>query len=202
MTTGLNRKRSERRDRSRLAYFIIFGMAGKFLIDTAGQLYEPYMKTVSTGVGVSVKMIGLILAIRGFMGLSSPIIGHLADKRGYKPFLAGSLIIAGLGNIAAGFKPNIHAYLSSMISYEKRGRGLGILEYSYALAGIAGLLIVRFFFQFGIGAGLLGSTAASVSGPAAFLRFGVWGITPVGIGALAVTLLLLLLFVKERSKTE
>ena len=113
-------------------------------------------------------MLGVILAVRSLVGLSAPLWGALADRKGYRTILQVCLCIAGTGTFisvlmgspflfavfiviggigVAGFKPNLHAYLSGMIPYEKRGRGLGIVEYSYALAGVAGLPAIGFLIE-------------------------------------------------------
>jgi MFS family permease len=89
------------------------------------------------------------------------------------------------------------------------------------LAGaLAGLVLVRFFFEFAtvsnfpllseqfpekrgkvmsfsLAGGLVGTTVAASTGPAAFFRFGVWGLGPVSMASAAVSLLLLGTLVKE-----
>ncbi|MCB0109594.1 MAG: MFS transporter, partial [Caldilineaceae bacterium] len=93
-------------------------------------------------------------------GLIAPLIGSLADQQGYRrvmrlmlvAIIVGLLLVAGSPTIAvalggfmimgiglSGFVPTLHAYLSSRLPYHKRARGLGMLEYSWALAGIVGL---------------------------------------------------------------
>jgi predicted MFS family arabinose efflux permease len=85
---------------------------------------------------------------------------------------------------------------------------------------VAGLLLPRFFFEFAtvsnfpliseqnpgqrgkilsfsVAGGLLGTTVAANTGPAAYLQFGVWGLGPVSAGAVVVSLALILLFVQE-----
>src|SRR5690606_36990893 len=39
------------------------------------------------------------------------------------------------------FVPMLRAYLSARLPYDRRGWGLGTVEYSYALAGVAGLFL-------------------------------------------------------------
>ena len=46
-----------------------------------------------------------------------------------------------------GFTPNIHAHVSSKLPYKKRAMGIGILEYSWALAGMVGLLAAGFLIE-------------------------------------------------------
>ena len=49
------------------------------------------------------------------------------------------MVIWGVGQ--GGFGPNLHSYVSSMLPYSKRSRYLGMVEYSWALAGIVGLFL-------------------------------------------------------------
>jgi len=123
---------------------------------------------IAAGVGVSAVMMGTIVALRGLMGLSSPFIGTIADRIGYKKIMQGGLFLTGLGMIVAGlshsillfsaaivitgigqagYTPNLHAYLSTKLSYEKRARGIGIIEYSWALAGIVGLFAAGYLID-------------------------------------------------------
>ena len=46
--------------------------------------------------------------------------------------------ILGWGLGIACFVPNLHAYLSARLPYSLRARGLGMVEYSWALTGIIG----------------------------------------------------------------
>lgn len=152
----------------RTGYYIVLGMAAKFFVDTAGQIFDPFLRQISSGIGTSVQALGIILAVRSLVGLSAPLWGALADRKGYRTILQVCLCLAGIGTFVsvlfgsafmfalsmvvagigvAGFKPNLHAYLSGMIPYEKRGRGLGIVEYSYALAGVAGLPLIGFLIE-------------------------------------------------------
>jgi predicted MFS family arabinose efflux permease len=50
------------------------------------------------------------------------------------------MILTGLGTSA--FVPNLQAYVSGHLDYRIRARGLGMIEYSWALTGIVGLSLV------------------------------------------------------------
>ena len=106
---------------------------------------------------------GRLVSLRSAMGLLSPAFGAAADRYGYRLVLrlglllsaagmlvvgvspsawpaARGMVIAGLG--MAAFVPTLHAYLSARLPYSRRGRGLGMLEYSWALTGIFGLYLM------------------------------------------------------------
>ena len=50
------------------------------------------------------------------------------------------MILIGLG--AAGFVPTLQAYLGARLPYDQLARGMGMLEYSWALTGIFGLSLM------------------------------------------------------------
>lgn len=152
----------------RISYLLILGISAKLLIDTTIQLFNPYLTMIAAGVGISAVSMGGLVALRGLMGLSAPAIGTIADRIGYKKIMQGSLFISGSGMMLAGFSrnvilfsaamimtgigqagytPNLHAYLSSKLPYEKRARGIGIVEYAWALAGIGGLFLAGYLIE-------------------------------------------------------
>jgi predicted MFS family arabinose efflux permease len=51
-----------------------------------------------------------------------------------------AILLSGLGTSA--FVPNLQAFVSSHLPYKLRARGLGMIEYSWALTGIFGLSLV------------------------------------------------------------
>jgi predicted MFS family arabinose efflux permease len=53
---------------------------------------------------------------------------------------APGMALVGLGSFS--FVPTLQAYLSNRLPYHQRARGLGILEYAWALSGIVGLYLV------------------------------------------------------------
>ncbi|MCB0036244.1 MAG: MFS transporter, partial [Anaerolineales bacterium] len=139
------------------------GLLTRFIVDTSVKIFFPFLPIIANGLGVSEIALGRLVSLRSATGLSSPLFGILADRRGYRYtmrlglFLAaiGYLIIAvstnlwmtGLGMMVAGagtfsFAPTIQAYLSTRLPYNRRARGLGILEYAWALASIIGLFLV------------------------------------------------------------
>ena len=147
---------------NRMWYMLIIGISAKLLVDTSTQIYNPFLVIIGAGIGVSTVTMGRLVALRGFMGIAAPLLGSLADRIGYKAVMRLSLVLAGLGMIlgglsgnvliftfsmiiggigSIGYTPNLHAYLSTRLPYEKRAMGLGIVEYSWALAGIVGLFI-------------------------------------------------------------
>jgi MFS family permease len=58
---------------------------------------------------------------------------------------AVGMILAGTGTF--GFVPVLQAYLSARLPIRRRARGLGIMEYGWALAGIFGLYGFGFLIE-------------------------------------------------------
>jgi MFS family permease len=106
---------------------------------------------------------GRLVSLRSSMGLFAPLFGSLADRSGYRrvmtlallttatamwvigssagvPQAAVGMILLGLG--LAGFVPTLQAYLGARLPYAQLARGMGMLEYSWALTGIVGLSVM------------------------------------------------------------
>lgn len=142
---------------------LAIAVLAKFFVDTATQLFNPYLLVYASGAGLTGLSMGRLVSVRNLSGLIAPVIGGLADRYGYRRIMqvnllliaAGILLFAAAGNILwmiiamllwgagqGGFAPNAHSYLSALLPYHKRSRYLGILEYSWALAGIFGLSVI------------------------------------------------------------
>jgi predicted MFS family arabinose efflux permease len=134
--------------------------AVKFVSDTSTQFLSPYLPLIVAGLGTSLVVGGRLTSLYYVMGMASPFFAMLADKRGYRWVLAftillsagglavvgvsPSVVLAGIGFIIFGlgrgaFNPILQSYLSTKLPYHLRARGLGIIEYAWALSGIIGL---------------------------------------------------------------
>ena len=139
------------------------GMIGKLLVDIGNQIFNPFLPIIAAGLGVSVVTMGQWVGLRSAMGIFAPFSGAIADRHGYRLVIraallanaAGFLLLAFstapwmvvVGMMLAGlgigvFVPNLQAYVSSKLPYGLRARGMGMIEYSWALTGIAGLSLV------------------------------------------------------------
>lgn len=142
---------------------LAIGLTTRLFIDTGVQIFFPFLPIVASGLGMTTVSLGRLVSLRSLMGLFSPLFGSMADRRGYRfamrlgLLLAGlgylgvavsssvlmaapSMVIAGLGSFS--FVPTLQAYLSNRLPYHRRARGIGILEYAWALSGIVGLFLV------------------------------------------------------------
>lgn len=139
------------------------GLLTRLLVDTSVQIFFPFLSLIAQGVGTTEQVIGRLVSLRSATGLITPLFGALADRKGYRlvmrvglllaavgylliglsgstAVLAAGMVVAGVGTFA--FTPTLQAYLSNRLPYHRRARGLGVLEYAWALAGIVGLFLM------------------------------------------------------------
>ena len=149
-----------RRGRESLVGLIGIALVTRCLTDTGFQIFYPFLPMLAGGLGLSTTRMGQLLGLRNLTGLLSPVFGALADRQGFRKWLrvellalsAGFLLLAlgpslpvkvfGLvlsGIASLAFVPTLQGYLSHRLRYSMRARGIGIVEYGWAFAGIAGL---------------------------------------------------------------
>lgn len=144
------------------------GIGAKLLVDIGQQIFNPFLPVIASGLGISVVSLGQLVGLRSLMGIFSPLFGVAADRTSYRLVIRWALllnaagflllglsqgmgmtvlamILAGLGTSA--FVPNLQAYVSGHLPYSIRARGLGMIEYSWALTGIVGLSLVGILIQ-------------------------------------------------------
>ncbi|MEZ4593371.1 MAG: MFS transporter [Chloroflexota bacterium] len=147
---------------------IFIGLITRLVTDTAVQFFFPFLPVIANGLGTTTVVAGRLVSLRSSMGLFSPAFGALADQRGYRfvmrlGLLLGAIgylilglstnlwlavagmVLAGLGSFA--FVPTLQAYLSIRLPFHQRARGLGTLEYAWALAGIVGLYLAGLLIE-------------------------------------------------------
>lgn len=144
-------------------------MLTRLFSDTGLQLFNPFLPIFAEGLGVSIVTLGRLVSLRTAVGIVAPLFGTFADRLGYRFILRLELLLAIVGFILVGisnniwtaaagmvvlgagltsFTPTLHAFLSERLPWNRRGRGLAIVEYSWALAGIAGLFLIGFLIEF------------------------------------------------------
>lgn len=138
-------------------------MAAKLAVDTGSQIFNPFLPLIASGLGLSVVELGRLIGLRNVMGIFSPLSGALSDRFGYRLIIRASLLLIAAGCLllavssapwmvavaimlsglgTGAFVPNLHALISSQLPYKLRARGLGMIEYSWALTGIVGLSLI------------------------------------------------------------
>lgn len=132
-------------------------------VNSAYRMVYPFLAVFARGLGVDVETFSLVLTARSLMGLLSPVIAPLADRRGRKvsmllglgiyTFGAGlvallpslttfvaAVLLTALGNIV--FLPAMQAYLGDHVPYARRARVMAVTELSWSLAFIAGIPVL------------------------------------------------------------
>ena len=153
---------SESKDFSLRRLFAL-ALSTRFFVDTGTQIFMPFLPNIAAGLGVDIVTMGRLVSLRSATGLIAPLFGAMADRRGYRTVLRVGLLLGGFGYLLIAlsnslwmamvgmvlsglgtfaFLPTIQAYVSARLPYNQRGRGLGILEYAWALSGIGGLFLV------------------------------------------------------------
>lgn len=142
---------------------VSLGLSARLFTDTAVQLFSPFLTVFAAGLGVDIVTFGRLVSLRSGVGIVAPILGTLADRHGFRRMLRLQLLLGSAGLLLIGlstslwmvapgmilmgvglssFVPTLHAYLSGRFPYARRGRGLSIVEYAWALSGIFGLLLM------------------------------------------------------------
>lgn len=143
-------------------------IATRLMTDTTNQLFNPFLPAIAAGLGLDVLTMGRLVSLRSLMGLAAPFFGSAADRYGYRRVMRLGLLLAALGTFAIGsgfglasvilgmiisglglgaFIPTLQAYVSARLPFHQRARGIGILEYAWALAGIVGLFAMGLLFE-------------------------------------------------------
>lgn len=139
------------------------GISAKLVVDIGSQIFNPFLPLIASGIGTSVVELGRMVGLRSAMGVFAPFSGALSDRFGYRLIIRVSLLVTAAGCLlmalsnapwmvlvaillsglgTSAFVPNLQAFVSSHLPYKLRARGLGMIEYSWALTGIFGLSLV------------------------------------------------------------
>jgi len=121
----------------------------------------PFIPQLSAGLGLTVIGFSWLMFVYALAGLAGPIFGVLADRYGRRKIMATALLCQGTGALWLAFSqhwraavpmfailmPAQQAYISDQTSYQKRGRALGTIEYSWALSAIIILPVVGWLIE-------------------------------------------------------
>ncbi len=139
---------------------IVRSIIARVICDTGSRIFNPFLPIFALGMKMTIETLGQLIALRSITGLLAPVFGSLGDRIGFQPIMRGGLLVAGIGSLLVGtsdsliqvaigmvvwgigvtaFVPSLQAYLGSQLPYEKRARGIAIVEYAWAIASIVGL---------------------------------------------------------------
>lgn len=139
-------------------FFLV--LVARLLTNVSYRLIFPFLPRIADGLGVSLVTIGIALAIRDLTGLISPALGRSADRRGYVNAMvlglcslaialvvqtaSGNLILFTIGLIGVTIAKNLFdvgsaGWVGASVTYASRGRAMGYMETSWALAFIVAM---------------------------------------------------------------
>lgn len=150
---------SQRADTAMLPVAAVLTLS-RMTIDTGFRMMYPLLPVFARGVNVEVSALVSILAMMQLLGLASPFIGTISERRGRRftilmgllLFMAGmlsvfiapnfiglaaALLIGTLGKNAFG--PAAQAYIGDRVPYQRRGMYLGMVELAWSGAFLAGV---------------------------------------------------------------
>lgn len=139
------------------------------ILNSSYRIIYPFLPAISRGLGVSLTAVSLLITVRSFVGLSSPLFGPVSDRYGRRVMMlsglalmvAGALLLAGaplyqaallafalFGIAKAIYDPALQAYVGDWIPYHRRGRVMGIIEFSWAAAWLLGVPVAGYLIEF------------------------------------------------------
>lgn len=142
---------------------IAVAIAMRLVVDTAVRMFYPFLPEISRGLGITLSQGGLLLALRSAMVFPSPLFGAWSDRHGPRALLTAALLaqalglwwlstaqgmaaaippIVLLGLASSAFIPTLQAAVAEHVPFHRRGRVVGIIEFSWAITGLVILPIV------------------------------------------------------------
>lgn len=136
-------------------------LAGRLAFNTAFRMVYPLLPFLALGLGVTLQTASLLVTVQVAALLLSPLGGTITDRFGERATLLAGLacftlgaagcalatsfwpFLAGYGLIGLGtalFMPAVQTYASNRSPYSRRGRVLGILELSWAVSALVGVV--------------------------------------------------------------
>ena len=143
---------------------------GKWLSNVAFRLVFPFLPRIAAGLGVSLSAMGTALAVREVAGLTNPALGRAADRRGHGRAMVTGLVGLSLALLLHGVSTGLvvftvglillsvakslfdvaaAAWVGDAVPFQVRGRAIGMLETSWALAFVIGMPIAALLIRAG-----------------------------------------------------
>ena len=128
----------------------------RLLVDSGFRVLYSFVPQISVGLEVSITVFGWLLMIRSSSALFSPVLGSLADRYGRRNVMIFALLSQTFGMFGIAFfkgwwaavpiffsglavnsyLPAQQAYISDLVSFERRGRALASVDMAFAVSGM------------------------------------------------------------------
>ena len=131
----------------------------RLCLNTLLRLVYPFAPAFARGLGVPVTSVYLIISLRNFTGLLSPVFAPLPERFGRRNvmaislavFSAATLLVAGVpavwtlaaaliivGAVKVIYDPAMQSYLGDVVPYQQRGRAMALTEIGWSGAFLVG----------------------------------------------------------------
>ena len=128
----------------------------RLLVDSGFRMLYSFVPQISAGLEVSITVFGWLLMVRSSSALLSPVLGSLADRYGRRNVMIFALLSQMFGMLGLAFLkgwwaaipiffsgvavnsylPAQQAYISDLVSFERRGRALASVDMAFAVSGM------------------------------------------------------------------
>lgn len=133
-------------------------IALRLIVNTAIRMTYSFLPAFSRGAQISQASMGAVLAARDLSGLTAPMAGRLADRKGTGRALAAAglgsvvglgisattptglivgFVLVGLGSVALNVSSG--AWIGHAVAYPRRARATGLAELSWGVAALIGV---------------------------------------------------------------
>lgn len=124
-------------------------------VNAGMRIVYPFLPAIARGLGTSLAVLGVLLALRSLAGVVSPVVARLAETHGRRDLMvvaslavvagclvtagAPGVVVAGIGFIIVGvakpaFDVPMQAWFGDRVPYARRGRVLGVTELTWSFA--------------------------------------------------------------------
>jgi predicted MFS family arabinose efflux permease len=130
-------------------------LVARTAVNGAHRIVYPFLPEIARGLGVSLGVMGGLLALRSAAGLAAPLVPRLAESLGRRTLMlvavagtvlgclllasASGVAMAAAGLLTAGlakplFDIPMQGWFGARVPYARRGRVLGVTELTWALS--------------------------------------------------------------------
>lgn len=153
---------------SGLALEIGVATLARLILNTSRRFPYTFAPALSRSLGVPLTAVTSLLAVNQATGVLCPIFGPLGDRWGYRLMMLAGLSMLGLGMLAGGllpvygvvlvalfmaglgkcfFDPALQSYVGERVPYQRRGRAVGVIEFSWAGSSLVGIPLVGLMME-------------------------------------------------------
>jgi DHA1 family inner membrane transport protein len=143
-------------------------VASRFVLNAMFRVAYPLIPFIAGHFAISVEVATWIVTLQVLSGLLSPVGGWLGDRIGFRAMMLTGFGLALLGALGATvapsfallvmafaifgvgvalYQPSMQAYVAVLTPYQQRGRAFGMVELSWALAGIAAVPLLAWLVE-------------------------------------------------------